>query len=117
MYFLILLINNFFAEGAPQAKGGIIGLLLPFILIFGIFYFLVIRPQQKQRSKHANFLNEVKKGDEVLTSSGIIGTVSNISDKTSRTVVFSQSDLSSISWLVPTFILSAETVKRSVIAV
>jgi preprotein translocase subunit YajC len=57
------------------------GMIFPFILIFGIFYFLIIRPQQKQRKTHAKFLEELKRGDEVVTSSGIIGTVSSISDK------------------------------------
>lgn len=44
-------------------------------LIFGIFYFLLIRPQSKERQRHDQMLREIKKGDEVVTNGGIIGTV------------------------------------------
>ena len=45
------------------------------LLIFAIFYFLLIRPQSKERQRHAQMLKEIKKGDEVVTNGGIIGTV------------------------------------------
>ncbi len=44
-------------------------------LIFAIFYFLLIRPQSKERQRHERMLREIKKGDEVVTNGGIIGTV------------------------------------------
>lgn len=53
---------------------------LPFVLIIGIFYFLMIRPQQKRAKETKLMLEEMKKGDKVLTSSGIHGTVSDIQD-------------------------------------
>ncbi len=49
--------------------------MLPLILIFGIFYFLLIRPQQKKVKKHQNMLNNLSKGDTVVTEGGIHGTV------------------------------------------
>jgi preprotein translocase subunit YajC len=58
-----------------------VGPLIPLILIFGIFYFLVIRPQQKKLKEHQLFLTELKKGDMVLTNSGMIGTIKTLSDK------------------------------------
>jgi preprotein translocase subunit YajC len=65
------------SQAVPPPGGGLFS-LLPFILIFVIFYFLLIRPQQKQRKKHREMLNDIKKGDRVITSSGFLGTVTNI---------------------------------------
>ncbi len=53
--------------------------LLPFILIFILFYFLLILPQQRRQKKHKAMLESLKKGDRVVTTSGILGTVMNIS--------------------------------------
>ena len=49
--------------------------ILPLILIFGIFYFLLIRPQQKKVKKHQNMLSNLTKGDIVITEGGLYGTV------------------------------------------
>lgn len=54
--------------------------LLPLILIFGIFYFILIRPQQRKLRKHQNMLNNLSKGDQVVTEGGIHGTVSSLQD-------------------------------------
>ena len=54
--------------------------LLPLILIFGIFYFILIRPQQKKVKKHQNMLNNLTKGDQVVTEGGIRGTVAGLDD-------------------------------------
>lgn len=54
--------------------------LLPFVLIFGIFYFLLILPQQKQRRKLQEMLASLKTGDRVLTSGGIYGTIVGFKD-------------------------------------
>lgn len=54
--------------------------LLPFVFIFVIFYFLVIRPQAQARKKHMDLVNAVKKGDEVVTQGGIVGRVSKVLD-------------------------------------
>lgn len=65
-------------EGVQQAavgsQGGIMG-LMPFFVIIGIFYFLLIRPQQKKTKEHQRVLNELKRGDRILTSGGIYGVI------------------------------------------
>jgi len=55
---------------------------LPIILIVGVFYFLLIRPQQKQQKKLKQMISNAKKGDEVVMSSGIYGKISDIKDDT-----------------------------------
>lgn len=52
--------------------------LLPFVLIFGVFYFLILRPQQQKMKKHQNMLANLRRGDRVVTSGGLIGVVSKI---------------------------------------
>jgi preprotein translocase subunit YajC len=61
-----------------QAAGGAGGLssLLPFLLIFIVFYFFLIRPQQKRAKEHREMVNNVKRGDKIITSGGLLGTVS-----------------------------------------
>jgi preprotein translocase subunit YajC len=54
--------------------------LLPFVLIFIIMYFMVIRPQQKKSKEHQEMLNKLKKNDEVMTSGGIYGKVVALAD-------------------------------------
>lgn len=54
--------------------------LLPLILIFGIFYFILIRPQQRKARKHQNMLSNLSKGDQVVTEGGVHGTVSGVND-------------------------------------
>src|SRR6516164_7731218 len=58
--------------------GGFGGLLIPLALMFGIMYFMVILPQQRQRKKTKEMLSALKTGDKVITGSGIYGTVSGI---------------------------------------
>jgi preprotein translocase subunit YajC len=64
------------AAGAAQPSG--LMQLMPLGIIVIIFYFLLIRPQQKQAKQHQAFLKSVKKGDEVVTNSGIIGKVHTV---------------------------------------
>lgn len=56
--------------------------LVPFLFIFVIFYFLLIMPQRKQQKEHRNLLANLKKNDEVVTASGIHGTIVNVKDTT-----------------------------------
>jgi len=56
--------------------------LFPLILIFVIFYFLLIRPQKTKEKEHQKLLNSLSKNDEIVTSSGIYGTIVNVKDKT-----------------------------------
>jgi len=67
----------------PQAaQPNAIASLMPIIFIFGIFYFLLIRPQQKKQKEHQKMVSELKKNDEVVTSGGMHGTVVNVKDTT-----------------------------------
>lgn len=66
----------------PQTAGFDFMSFLPIVLIFGIFYFLLIRPQQKKMREHQAMLAAIRRGDKVVTNGGIIGTVSKLtSDK------------------------------------
>ena len=66
------------AAGAP-AGAGLIS-FLPIVLIFGIMYFLMIRPQQKKAKEHRALVQALRRGDQVVTSGGIIGKVAKVSD-------------------------------------
>ncbi len=69
-----------FAQAAPAPQGlGGFGLLMPIALI-AIMYFLMIRPQMKRAKEHRAMLDKLSKGDEVITSGGIAGTVTDIGD-------------------------------------
>tara|TARA_B100000700_G_scaffold308993_1_gene387396 strand:+ start:451 stop:795 length:345 start_codon:yes stop_codon:yes gene_type:complete len=57
-----------------------IGAFLPLILIFGVFYILLIRPQQKKVKQHREMLNDLKRGDKIITSGGIIGKINKVND-------------------------------------
>jgi preprotein translocase subunit YajC len=52
--------------------------VVPFVLIFGVFYFLILRPQQQKIKKHQNMLANLRRGDRVVTNGGLIGTISKI---------------------------------------
>src|SRR3990167_2476849 len=52
--------------------------VLPFVLIFGVFYFLILRTQQQKIKKHQNILANLRRGDRVVTNGGLIGTISKI---------------------------------------
>jgi preprotein translocase subunit YajC len=71
-------------QAAPAGQsGGAAGLLmgiLPWLLIFGIFYILMIRPQQRRAKEHQAAINAVKKGDDVITGGGIRGRVTKVTD-------------------------------------
>jgi preprotein translocase subunit YajC len=66
--------------GGGGGTGSQIWSFLPIIFIFVIFYFLLIRPQQKQKKEHQNLLANLKVGDNVLTGGGIYGRVTGIKD-------------------------------------
>ena len=56
--------------------------IVPYVLVFGVFYFLIIKPQRDKQKETANMIKNIKKNDEVVTSSGIHGTVVALKDKT-----------------------------------
>lgn len=84
-FFLFHIIGTSLAMADGPFSGGAarqgVAPFIPLIIIFGIFYFLIIRPQQKKQKLHQQFLSELKRGDMVVTNAGIVGTVKNLSDK------------------------------------
>ena len=75
-----------YAMGQSGASGGQGGggfaAFVPLILMFVIFYFLLIRPQQKKTKEHREMINNLRKGDRIITSGGIHGRVTGLSDTT-----------------------------------
>ena len=69
-----------YAAGAAPAAPNQFMSFLPLVLIFVVFYFLLIRPQQKKAKDHQAFLSNLKKGDAVVSSGGLIGTVTGLTD-------------------------------------
>ncbi len=68
---------------APQnGEGSMVSTLIMFGAIFAIFYFMIIRPQQKKQKEREALLNSVKKGDKIITGSGIHGTIAGLDDAT-----------------------------------
>ncbi len=67
--------------GQSNQGGGILSMLMMFGAMFAILYFVMIRPQQKQQRKHAELISSLKKGDEVILSSGIVGRIFSVEDK------------------------------------
>ncbi len=71
-------------EAAPVgtgAKPSLLETFMPFIFVLVIFYFLLIRPQGKRAQAHKMFLSNLKRGDSVLTSSGLLGTIEGLTDR------------------------------------
>ncbi len=82
-----MLISPAYAQAAGGAGGGDLFVsLMPLILIFAVFYFLLIRPQQRKVKLHREMLGRLRRGDKVLTGGGIIGTVTRVNSDTECTV-------------------------------
>lgn len=75
------MISTAYAADGPSAAGGITS-FLPIIILFVIFYFLLIRPQQKKAKEHRDMVANLKKGMRVITSGGIHGTITSTDDTT-----------------------------------
>ena len=69
------MISTAFAQSAGSTSGFSIGGLIPFILIFVIFYFLLIRPQQKKVKEHKTMVQNLKRGDLIVTAGGMVGKI------------------------------------------
>ena len=67
------------AQAAPGGENALMG-MLPIILMFVILYFLMIRPQMKRQKEHRKLVEGLAKGDEVITSGGLLGRISKVSD-------------------------------------
>lgn len=83
-----MLIRDAWAESIAQtsdvattaAQGGMMAQIAPLVLIFAVFYFLLIRPQQKKMKAHLDMVSALRRGDKIVTSGGIIGTITRIVD-------------------------------------
>ncbi|MDC1073462.1 preprotein translocase subunit YajC [Gammaproteobacteria bacterium] len=71
-------ISDAWAQGADA--GGSLFSLLPLVVIFVLFYFLLIRPQQKRGKQHKEMVAALKKGEEIVTNGGLLGKVTEVSD-------------------------------------
>jgi preprotein translocase subunit YajC len=83
--FSIALAQDAAAQAAPQQGGGGLNSLLgflPIILIFVVLYFLMIMPQQRRQKKHKHMLEALKRGDRIVTSSGIHGIITTVREGT-----------------------------------
>ncbi|WP_201324926.1 preprotein translocase subunit YajC, partial [Burkholderia sp. E168m23] len=72
-------ISNAFAQGAGGAESSLMS-FLPLILMFAVLYFIMIRPQMKRQKEHRNMLAAMAKGDEVVTSGGLVGKVTKVTE-------------------------------------
>ena len=83
----LFLITNFiglsvWAQEAPSTEGpSFMMQAVPFLVMFFIMYFLMIRPQVQKQKTHQEFIGKLKKGDQVLTTSGIFGTIEGLTEK------------------------------------
>ena len=73
-----MLISTAYAQGTGMLDQNTLIQFLPLILIFVVFYFLLIRPQQRKAKEHREMLSSVRRGDRVVTGGGIIGTVARV---------------------------------------
>ncbi|MDR2096333.1 MAG: preprotein translocase subunit YajC [Treponema sp.] len=88
---------------APTGPAAMLQMFFPFILIIGIFYFLIIRPQNKKQKETQKMLSALKKGDRIVTIGGIHGTIANVRENTvivrvddATKMEFSRSAISSV---------------------
>ena len=77
-----MFISPAWAQSAGGGGFGELGGLLPLVLIFVVFYFLLIRPQQKKAKQHREMLGNIRRGDRVVTNGGLIGTISRVPNET-----------------------------------
>jgi len=98
---------SIYLADAPATQS-IWGLVLPFVLMFVVFYFLLIRPQQKKQKQRTQMLHQLKKGDKIVTIGGLHGTIVELSDDTAVVRVndtvkltFDRSAISTVSQSAP----------------
>ncbi len=75
------MLRTIYAQTAPGAFDYLNGLIVPTMLIIGIMYFLMIRPQQKRLKEHQALVEGIRRGDTVVTSGGMIGKVTKVDDQ------------------------------------
>src|SRR5213083_3733960 len=75
---MLMLISPAYAQGTGLMDQSALVQFLPLVIIFIVFYFLLIRPQQKKQKDHRTMLDALRRGDRVVTGGGIVGTVSKV---------------------------------------
>jgi preprotein translocase subunit YajC len=75
-----MLVTPAYAQASPLGGDSILMQLLPFVLIFVIMYFLILRPQQKRAKEHQEMIKNLRRGDTVITSGGLVGKVTKVVD-------------------------------------
>jgi len=89
------------------------GAFLPLILIFGVFYILLIRPQQKKVKQHREMINNLRRGDKIITSGGIIGSINKVNDNKELLVDISENvEIKIAPGMVTDLYLPPETTKN-----
>ncbi len=78
---MFLLISNAYAQAAAGAQQNPLMSMIPFVLVFVVMYFFMIRPQKKKMQEEQDFLSKLQHGAEVFTKSGILGKISGITEK------------------------------------
>ena len=73
-------LGSLFGGGGAGGDGGMLMSLLPFVLIFVIMYFLILRPQQKRVKTHQEMVKNVRRGDTVVTNGGMVGKITKVVD-------------------------------------
>ena len=79
------------AHAQSLGGSGALESLLPLVLIFVVFYFLLIRPQQKKQKQHREMLQALRRGDRVVTAGGIIGQITKVNSETELTLEIAES--------------------------
>jgi preprotein translocase subunit YajC len=75
-----MFISPAYAQAAGPGTGDFLGMILPLVMIMVVFYFLLIRPQQRKMKEHQEMINKVARGDTVVTTGGLIGRVTKVTD-------------------------------------
>ena len=105
----------FISEAMAQSAGGGSGFLIqiaPLVLIFAVFYFLLIRPQQKKMKEHRSMVESLSKGDKVVTAGGLLGTISKIEDDRIASVEISENVKVKVVRSTITEVISANNTKK-----
>lgn len=86
-----MFISEAWAQGAGGAGNDMFGFLMPMVLIFVVFYFLILRPQQKKHKEHREMIGALRRGDTVTTAGGLVGNVVRV-DETSDEIIVEIAD-------------------------